>query len=428
MLARAQLHDVLGQREAQAQDLALLGELAESLDDDSVRTEVALWRARYAAAVSDYATAFTYAQTAVAIAHSTQDQAREAMGYLCAGGALWQSGEFEAAQGQLLEARRLAQVAQRLDIEADSVYNMACIASYQGDFDGSRALGQQANGLYDSLGNLPGKMRALNLLGNADDQQCDCLSAIPYYEHALSLCRQLGDRRFEGILLRNLAGAWQYLGDLAQARDLYERSIQCCRDIGDRRGESETLAWLGELARWRGDDAAARDASEHALHLARSIGAQYETGLALTHLGHALAGLGQLMEAADACRQALDMHRKFNNPSDLRASLAGLADVALAQGQVEDAIIYVEEILTLMDVNTLAQETEWANETMICVRVLHASRDPRAEGILSAAHTALQEQAARISDENLRRSFLENRPDHREIIAAWRAAGNLGMS
>jgi DNA-binding SARP family transcriptional activator/tetratricopeptide (TPR) repeat protein len=426
-LARAQLHDVLGQREAQAQDLALLGELAESLDDDSVRTEVALWRARYAAAVSDYATAFTHAQTAVAIALSTQDQAREAMGYLCAGGALWQRGEFEAAQGQLLEARRLAQVAQRLDIEADSVYNMACIASYQGDFDGSRALGQQANGLYDSLGNLPGKMRTLNLLGNADDQQCDCLSAIPYYEHALSLCRQLGDRRFEGILLRNLAGAWQYLGDLAQARGLYERSIQCCRDIGDRRGESETLAWLGELACWRGDDAAARDASEHALHLARSIGAQYETGLALTHLGHALAGLGQLMEAADACRQALEMHRKFNNPSDLRASLAGLADVALAQGQVEDAIIYVEEILTLMDVNTLAQETEWANETMICVRVLHASRDPRAMGILSAAHTALQEQAARISDANLRCAFLENRPDHRDLIAAWRAANNTGL-
>ena len=101
VLARAQLYDVMGQREAQAQDLAMLGELAEALDEDGLRAEVALWRARYATAVSDYATALTHAQTAVTIAHSIQDQVKEAMGYLCAGGALWQRGEFEAAQGQL---------------------------------------------------------------------------------------------------------------------------------------------------------------------------------------------------------------------------------------------------------------------------------------------------------------------------------------
>ena len=117
---------------------------------------------------------------------------------------------------------------QRLDIEADSVYDMACIASYQGDIGCSRALGEQAHRLYDSLNNLPGKMRSLNLLGNADHGHGDYLSAIPYYEQALSLCSQLGNHGLEGVLLRNLAGAWQCLGDLTQAQDLYGRSIKCC--------------------------------------------------------------------------------------------------------------------------------------------------------------------------------------------------------
>jgi tetratricopeptide (TPR) repeat protein len=367
--------------------------------------------------------ALTHAQTAVTIAHATGDQAREAMGYLCAGEVHLRRGEFETAHSQLLAAQRLAQAVQRLDIEAESVYDLACIASYQDDFGCSRALGEQAHRLYDSLDHLPGKMRVLNLLGNAEHGRCDYLSAMPYYEQALSLCRQLGDRRFEGILLRNLAGVWQYLGDLAQAQELYERSIQCCREVGDRRGESETLVWLAILFCWRTDDSAARDASERALHLAQSIGAPYETSVALTHLGHALAGLGQWIAAADAYRQALAMQRQFNNPSDIRSSLAGLADVALAQGQIGDAIIYAEESLSLLDINVLAHETDWAKETMTCVRVLRANRDPRAEGILTAAYTRLQEQAAKISDENLRRAFLENRPDHREIIAAWKAAG-----
>jgi hypothetical protein len=48
--------------------------------------------------------------------------------------------------------------------------------------------------------------------------------------------------------------------------------------------------------------------------------------------------------------------------------------------------------------------------------VLQANRDARATDILTQAHTLLQERAARIADEGLRRIFLNNVPDHREIL------------
>jgi hypothetical protein len=47
------------------------------------------------------------------------------------------------------------------------------------------------------------------------------------------------------------------------------------------------------------------------------------------------------------------------------------------------------------------------------------NHDPRAQDILRAAYHLLQEWAARISDEEMRRSFLENVAAHREIIEAW---------
>ena len=53
------------------------------------------------------------------------------------------------------------------------------------------------------------------------------------------------------------------------------------------------------------------------------------------------------------------------------------------------------------------------------VRVLQASGDPRAGEVLANAHTMLQERAARIDDEELRRSYLENVPYHREIMEEW---------
>jgi hypothetical protein len=51
--------------------------------------------------------------------------------------------------------------------------------------------------------------------------------------------------------------------------------------------------------------------------------------------------------------------------------------------------------------------------------VLAAAGDERAASVLETAHATLQEQAAKIPDETMRRSFLENVPYHREIVAAW---------
>ena len=56
---------------------------------------------------------------------------------------------------------------------------------------------------------------------------------------------------------------------------------------------------------------------------------------------------------------------------------------------------------------------------LTCYQVLQAVDDPRAEEILETAYEMLQERAAKIEDESLQRSFLENVPINREIIAEY---------
>ena len=63
-----------------------------------------------------------------------------------------------------------------------------------------------------------------------------------------------------------------------------------------------------------------------------------------------------------------------------------------------------------------------------CYRVLSANEDPRAGEILDAAYHQLQERAATIEDEDLRRSYLENVPHHREITALWEKQDRLSAS
>ncbi len=418
LLARERAYDLLGQRDAQARDLAALQSLSDRLADDQ-RAEIALRESRYAEAISDYPIAIAAAQAAIALAQACQDEGREAAGYLQWGKALWQQGDYAAAHRQLEQALRLARRAQLPEVEADSLYNIAGVAAYQDDYVGARDFARQAHDLYHHLGHRQGELRALNVIGVTSYSQGDSTEAAAQFNQALHLSREIGERRNEGVILRNLGSLACRQGDYAGAVACLEQSLDCCRASGDRRSESETLAFLGLAYHAAGDDATACKHSRQAIHLAQSVGARYEEGFALVCLGHALAGLGQLREAADAYRQALAIQRALGESNMAMEPLAGLARVALAAGNPAQALAHVEEILHHLEHHTLGGAEEPLLVYLTCYRVLLAHQDPRAGEVLDMAHTLLQEWAARITPEELRRSFLERVPAHRAIVEAW---------
>ena len=64
--------------------------------------------------------------------------------------------------------------------------------------------------------------------------------------------------------------------------------------------------------------------------------------------------------------------------------------------------------------------TPWT--ILVCYKVFLANEDPRADQVLEESHRVLLERAARISDEEMRRWYLENIPENRQILALWQAA------
>ena len=66
-------------------------------------------------------------------------------------------------------------------------------------------------------------------------------------------------------------------------------------------------------------------------------------------------------------------------------------------------------------------ERERARIRLICGQALAAAGDPRAAHFLELAYGEVQSTAARISDPDLKDSFLRNHPTNRAIVAAWEA-------
>jgi tetratricopeptide (TPR) repeat protein len=139
-------------------------------------------------------------------------------------------------------------------------------------------------------------------------------------------------------------------------------------------------------------------------------------GWCLTMLGNVLEAQGRLSEAAETFAESLRWWGAHAQTNPIAESLAGLSRVALARGALPDALTYAEEIYQRLDgTHTLLEPLR---VYLACWQAFQAADDPRAEEVLQRASGLLAEQAARIHDPWLRRSFLERVAAHREIVTA----------
>ncbi|MCP4542137.1 MAG: tetratricopeptide repeat protein [Chloroflexi bacterium] len=460
LLIREGVYDVQGARKAQEQDLEALEKLAQAMDDNQRRTEIALRQSRYGEATSDYTHAIASAQAAVEFAQLAQDTGRQAEGQWRWGYALWRKGEYEDSRVQLKQALALAREAGARRIEAESLNDLGVCSSIQGEHAKAKSYLEQALVIRREIGDRLGESLTLNNLGIGASHVGNKDEALDFTRQSLHIAREIGDRRGEAMALGNLSNytaesgdyvmaitcmeqslsirceiddrlgeclmhsniglIYLILGQYTKARDYFEQALHISDEIEELRIKSGSLSDIGMLLHHLGDDDAALQYFYQAKIIAQETGVRSNLALALMGIGHASGGLGQLAEAAESYQQVLNIWHELNQQKMTLDPLAGLARVSLAQDDLLQAQIYVEEILPYLETNDLFQGMgEPFLVYLTCYKVLNANQDTRAREVLTSTHRLLQERAAKITDENLRCSFLENVVVHREIVDEW---------
>jgi predicted ATPase len=207
LLAREQIYDSLGDRQAQAADLAALQTLVQTLDDPAKQ----------------------------AVAHNRQAQYERAMNRI--------PQATTAAQAGLIAAR---QVDQPL-LEGESLLQLAYISAGAGHFELARAHMHDAQDFLEQAGIPQAEARSLNGLGDLYQQLKDYSQAEKYYRQALALNQASGDRLGEATSLNNLAGLLLILGDPGSAAAYCRQALEINRLIGNRCGEVLCLENLEKI-------------------------------------------------------------------------------------------------------------------------------------------------------------------------------------
>ena len=191
------------------------------------------------------------------------------------------------------------------------------------------------------------------------------------------------------------------LGEYAETRKFLEKGLQIVRRYPSRRMEYMFLLGVSLVQHCQNDNEGALKHAQQVLHRPILFAWYYTFPMVPSLiLGHALMGLGESTQAADTYRQALDVYQKTGWPRLPMEPLAGLARIALAQGDLPQAQAHVETILEHLKTRTLNGTLEPFRIYLTCVRVLQAAGDPPRRGgathrVPSAAGTRRQHRRRR---------------------------------
>ncbi|RMF27149.1 MAG: DUF1670 domain-containing protein, partial [Chloroflexi bacterium] len=446
---------ILGRRSDQMVHLEAMVRLAGG--DLRRLTDVHHRRAWVLAQTSRYREAEEAAQEAIRLAQAIGDPLAEAKAHIVLGMALGIQGKRDRATVHLQAAVEIGSHQGDPRVEADAHALLASLFLTANDHGPARRHAETALQLYEALDHRKGVAGILSTLGRIDALEGDLAQAETCYRRSLEICRAIGYRHGEARNLTNWGLILIEQGRIGQGLHLYREALRAYQSIGDSRGEALILGNLADLYHlFLGDDDQAVRYAQAALQRCEAI-RNPDRGYALVTLGRVACRRGEYDQARALLEDGLAAMQAMGKRHGEVEAHRALALLALAQDRPEAALAYLERAAALcrqtglapllpnllaekgMALLALGRREEALEATRRAMarlrpgverayripfahyRVLAAlGRPEEAREAIEQAHRMLMEVLRSLPPEQ-REVSLERVPEHRAIVAAWRA-------
>lgn len=361
-------------------------------------------------------------QQALTLAHQLNDEA------LIVGVYLNQAKAFELVpdnhQGLAL-AEKTLQIAQTagLELQAGVCLELIGYNAYAlGDYPRSRAIYQQLVDFHERTGRLELPTRlAISILGQIALEQGQYEQGLYYSQHFLERSEATDDRLNIAHAHDYLAGAWAQLGNYARSL-VAASNCQVRADIlGDTLLRQRALIRKAFAHRQAAAVPEALLCAGEAVTLARGGSSPTLLGTALVQLAEAQMAAashrGDWEAAAANFVEAVTRLQTLDRPVKGFEAQIGLAELAYRQGNLEPAMHQVTPIMPRLPSMAADGWDEPIRAYVVCVQILRAAHDARAEGLLDQGLQLLACLAQNIGDSTLREHFLNAIPAHRQLRA-----------
>ena len=425
LLRRAEAYEHLGLHRERAVALVEMAQIARAINDVVRQVNVMIQQVAVWGHLGEHSESIQIGETALALARQLEDVVLIVDSLDVLGEAYFHIGDVEAAYVAHQEALTLCQSLNDRPREAHLLWHLGLLARMRDGMSVAREYMKQSLELQRGLGNQAGVADALNELAL---QSLDFAQQRYYQEQSLEIARAIGDRNRQSRSFNNLALTYWGLGLYTRAREYIEQAVQMGRDTFSRSRLVTFLESLGRIYFDLEDYLRAQQAYEEGMVLARSMGDIYAESLHLYGMAQVKLAGGALTAARDFFARALDIQEKRHIMVALFSSQAGLALACLELGDWELANTHV--LAAIKSLNAIGGRGEFLPQEVWWIRYQVLRAAPEGAGAtrsvsdmaweaLQQAHTVMMEGIATLTDEGLRRNYLNKVRVNREIIAEW---------
>ncbi|MFC1854114.1 tetratricopeptide repeat protein, partial [candidate division CSSED10-310 bacterium] len=350
LLDLEQILDLLGEREEQTAIIGALSDLAQLLDDNFRRAEVALRQANLAEVKGDYATTIAEAQKVISVAVADHPRAPHSeIVYLQIkaliqwGRALFYRDDYASAQDLYTEALALAREHGFFLLEALCLRNSGNAAAQPGDYFEAEKTYVKSLALSRKIGDQQGEAGTLNNLGLVAKFAGNLVQAKEYFLKSLSLYREMGYRRGECLPLSNLGDLAFIKNDCAHAQKYYEQTLLTYRETSDPGGECRILSKLGNVQRDQHHYEEAITYFQQVIDLSRKIGSLKSLSTSLCQWGIALWLKGDYSRAEELLNESLQICQQIGDRLNEGTVLSNLGPLMIYVGNFVKARAHFEQ-------------------------------------------------------------------------------------
>ena len=422
LAGRERIYDLQGARELQDSDLMEMGRLAEELRDPRRQVEVLNRRSRQAADMGQFQEARDFATRSWQLADHWSAEAGAAEAQKTLGIVHGSMGEYEQAAQSFSTALATYQALRDPQGESACLISLGLIHLYRGNLDEALRFYHQALGIVQDLADRRKEGRLLDNMGVAYRLGGDYGQARLYGEQARAIFQEIGDWPALSINLESMGATSMAQGDLDAALSFYQSALELARRFQDPEGEATCLCSLGLLYLFIAKLAPAYSSLRAAVRLFRHLGHRRGEADALHNVAVLLLAQGRARASSQVFRRALAIRREIGERDNALVTQAWLGRAYLELGRVDQAGDCLDEVQAQLEAGGYGgdapeQQILWAAYLVWQAR----GKIDAARSALARAHDRVHEQAGRIGDAQLQRSFLERIPTNREIEAAWQA-------
>ena len=221
-----------------------------------------------------------------------------------------------------------------------AVYGAGMLAFFEGDFAATAPHEEEALSIAHEVGDKRLMANADSMLGLVRISQGNIEAARSLFAESHSLFKELEDASGEAHTLFYLGITAYRSGDLAMARAQFEESLRLFQAQGDVLHASMALSALQGMLSTQGDQELARSLHQQALLLMQQAHDRGTLGLFLINTGDLYHQYGEEQMAQASYHEGLSLWQDMQQVEQrlgIVKGLAGLAEIAAAQGQAERA-------------------------------------------------------------------------------------------